>query len=209
MFIDQQRMDQWQKRYRVNLINSLSGFKSANLIGSCADNGDLNLALFSSVFHIGAEPALMGMLSRPHSVPRHTLENIRATGEYTINNVTSNIYREAHLCSARSERDESEFEFSGLQPAFHAGFKAPAVKQSPLQIFLQLEEIQPLAINNTVLIIGSVQGINIEDKALEQDGLINHETLQSVAINGLDSYHRTESLKRLKYAKKDYRADEL
>jgi len=62
------------RQQRVNLINSLSGFKSANLLGTRASNGQENLSIVSSCFHLGADPALIGMIIRPHSVDRHSLE---------------------------------------------------------------------------------------------------------------------------------------
>ena len=36
------------RQQRVNLINSLSGFKSANLLGTRASNGQENLSMVSS-----------------------------------------------------------------------------------------------------------------------------------------------------------------
>ena len=65
-----------EKRSRANLVNSLAGYKSANLLGSVNGRGQTNLALMSSVLHIGAHPPLVGVLIRPHSVPRHSLENL-------------------------------------------------------------------------------------------------------------------------------------
>ena len=44
---------------RANIINSLSGFKSASLIGTVNKNGQSNLAIFSNIVHIGADPALV------------------------------------------------------------------------------------------------------------------------------------------------------
>ena len=46
--------------YRINLINSCSGYKSANLIGTKSVDGITNVAIFSSVTHIGSNPALLG-----------------------------------------------------------------------------------------------------------------------------------------------------
>ena len=60
---------QMNKRFRTNFINALSGVKSANLVGTTGPNGD-NLAIISSVFHLGADPALMGMIMRPHTASR-------------------------------------------------------------------------------------------------------------------------------------------
>ena len=69
-------IQQIEHRKRTALINSLSGFKSLNLIGTASQEHETNLAVFNSVIHLGADPALMGFISRPHSVERHTIENI-------------------------------------------------------------------------------------------------------------------------------------
>lgn len=90
-----------EKRYRATFVNSLSGFKSANLLGTSDTNQQTNLCIVSSVFHLGANPALMGVIIRPDTVPRDTLENIRATGFYTLNHVQKEMIVAAHQTSAR------------------------------------------------------------------------------------------------------------
>ena len=65
-----------ETRFRAAFINSLSGFKSASLIGSVDKDGNTNLAIFSSVVHLGSNPALIAFINRPDSTSRHTLENI-------------------------------------------------------------------------------------------------------------------------------------
>ena len=65
------------KVFRLNLINSITGIKPANLIGSISNSGQTNLAIFSSVIHLGSNPAYLGFIMRPiGDVPRHTYENI-------------------------------------------------------------------------------------------------------------------------------------
>jgi hypothetical protein len=75
----------FEKLYRLNLVNAITGYKPANLIGTADGAGATNLAIFSSVVHLGSDPPLLGMVTRPTSVPRHTYENIQASGCYTIN----------------------------------------------------------------------------------------------------------------------------
>lgn len=48
-------------------------------MGTVNKIGHTNLAIFNSVIHIGANPPLMGFISRPNSGERHTLENIQET----------------------------------------------------------------------------------------------------------------------------------
>tara|TARA_B110000444_G_C18748999_1_gene551759 strand:+ start:469 stop:1113 length:645 start_codon:yes stop_codon:yes gene_type:complete len=201
MHINHTTIQDMESHYRVNFVNSLSGFKSVNIIAT-ANNQQFNAALFSSVVHIGSNPALLGMISRPNSVPRHTLENINASGHYTINQVHSKIYKQAHHTSARSKRDESEFSFSKLTPEFLDHFPIPFVQQSSLKIGLIMKEIIPIKSNNTLLIVGQVDTVIMPKQALTKCGTIDHEQLDSVCISGLNRYYSTEFLGQLGYAKK-------
>ena len=74
----------WERLYRANFINCLSGFKSASLIGTVNAVGQPNLAVFSSIVHLGSDPALIGFINRPLAAAPHTINNIKATGVYTI-----------------------------------------------------------------------------------------------------------------------------
>jgi flavin reductase (DIM6/NTAB) family NADH-FMN oxidoreductase RutF len=42
-----------------NLINSCTGYKSANLIATKSEDGAVNVAIFSSITHLGSNPALI------------------------------------------------------------------------------------------------------------------------------------------------------
>lgn len=190
-----------EKHYRAQLINSLSGFKSANLIGTQNLNGINNVAIFSSVFHLGASPALVGFITRPDSVARHTLENIKQTNQYTINQVGQSFFQAAHQTSARYSGDESEFAKAGLSPFFVNGITAPFVKESQLKYALTLQDIIPISLNNTQLVIGEISDVLCNEIAIKNDGYIDIESLSTVSISGLDSYHRSERLARLSYAK--------
>jgi flavin reductase (DIM6/NTAB) family NADH-FMN oxidoreductase RutF len=188
-------------RYRARLINSLSGFKSINLIGSINEQGQTNLAIFSSVIHLGASPALVGFIMRPSSVERHTLENIQQTKQYTINQVGKNFWQAAHQTSARYERNECEFEKVGLTAQFIDNRSAPFVKESQLKYAVTLKEILPIALNETLFIIGEITDIICEENVIQPDGYIDIESLGTVTASGLDSYHLTHRLSRLSYAK--------
>ena len=78
-------LNNFEKQERVHFINSLGGFKSVSLVGTSDEKGNSNLAIFSSFFHIGANPPLIGMIFRPSPPERDTLKNIIETGFYSIN----------------------------------------------------------------------------------------------------------------------------
>ncbi|TFV92395.1 flavin oxidoreductase [Algoriphagus kandeliae] len=193
--------------FRRNLINCLSGYKSLNLIGTKSSEGTSNLAPFSQVFHIGATPPLVGILFRPHTVKRDTLENILDTGSFSLNQVTPAFYKQAHWASARW--DGSEFEKTGLEELYREGFYAPFVKSSPLQLGCSLVETQTLKVNETVLLIGSIEHIYVEEKGLRTDGSLDLNILEAVTVSGLDEYHVGKKLARLSYAKPDREVEEI
>jgi len=201
MQLKTEQIEALDDRYRALFVNALSGFKSANMIASCDQNKNTNIAIFTSVFHIGSTPPLLGMISRPHSVCRNTLENILETRHYTINHANESICEQAHQTSARYDKKTSEFKATGLCEEWHDNFPAPFVKQSRIQLGMELKEHHQLTINNTIIIIGEITYINIKDDIVHQDGYIDIERAGSIAVSSLDSYHRTDLITQLSYAK--------
>lgn len=197
----------FEKRYRTNLINCLSGFKSLNLVGTKNSDGTPNLALFSQVIHVGANPPLQGILFRPAVVPRHTLENIYETRQFTINQVHRSFYKEAHWTSANWE--ENEFEKVGLQEEYIEGYHAPFVKESRIKSVLNFKERLLIQTNQTTLLVGEIQELIIDNELIEADGFLNLEKAETVTVSGLDSYHTTQRLGRLSYAKPDQPPESL
>ena len=200
-YANSQILDTLNERFRIQLINSLSGFKSANLIGTASSSGVLNLAVVSSVVHIGAHPPLLGMVTRPRSARRDTVDNIEATGHYTINHIHNDIYPKAHQTSARYNADINEFEKVGLTPVTGNLFSAPYVGEATIRIGMQLEEIKHLDINNTDFIIGRVIELSLPSQLIGEDGYVDICAANSVAISSLDSYHCVSPPDRLGYAK--------
>ncbi|WBV53672.1 flavin reductase family protein [Chryseobacterium gambrini] len=196
-----QQIAETEERKRTALVNSLSGFKSLNLIGTVNKDGQANLAVFNSVMHIGANPPLMGFISRPDSVERHTLENIQQTGYYTINHVNKEIFEKAHQTSARYKREQSEFEASGLTAEYKNNFSAPFVQESSIQIGLILKEIVSVKSNGTHLIVGEITDLYFPEEIWDETGILDIEKAGTVAGSSLDGYHTTQLLKRMKYAK--------
>ncbi len=201
IIIEKEKILQFEKPYRANFVNSLSGFKSANLIGTISGEGKTNLAIFSSVIHVGANPPLVGMLVRPVSVPRHTYTNIKETGHFTINHINRNIYKQAHQTSARYDKEISEFDECGLTPEFSTNVKAPYVRESNIKIGCRFVEEHQIKTNETIFIVGEVIEVIIPDDVLMHDGYVDIEKAETIAISALDSYHQTKRISRLSYAK--------
>lgn len=201
MKITKENIKNFEKLYRTAFVNSLSGFKSANLIGTISSKGKTNLAVFNSVIHVGANPPLMGFLMRPVSVERHTYNNIKETGHFTINHINKEIFKQAHQTSASYEKDISEFDAVGLTPEYTKTIKAPYVKESKIKIGLKYLEEYEIKSNGTIFIIGEIQEVILPDDIILNDGFIDIEKAGTIAISGLDSYHDTKRITRLSYSK--------
>ncbi len=186
--------------YRINIINSITGIKPANLIGTIAKNNITNLAIFSSVVHIGSNPALIGMFSRPiEKVVRNTLTNILNTKMYTINHVYEKYYKNAHKTSVKYSQEESEFDKCNFNEEYLYNFQAPFVKESNIKIGMKYVEHIDINLNNTVLIIGEVQNITIDDSIVSDNGYLNLENAKSVGISGCNSYYSLKKINDLEY----------
>lgn len=197
--IEFEKMDQ---RTRACFINCLSGFKSANLIGTRSNKYQTtNLSIVSSCFHLGAQPALMGLIFRPHSTDRHTLEYILESGFFTLNHITADFFEAAHQTSARYPREVSEFEATGLNEEYKDDFFAPFVRESKISLAMKLREHQLLTINQTELVIAEIQAVYAPKDCLGQDGSLDLGKAGTVCVSGLDSYFESKPLARLSYAK--------
>ncbi|MFK8058485.1 MAG: flavin reductase family protein [Polaribacter sp.] len=195
-FDDIQDLD---KIYKINLINSCSGFKSANLLGSISEEGISNVAVFSSVTHLGSNPPTLGFILRPTTVPRNTYKNIKDLGFFTINHIWEAIIEDAHHTSAKYPEHISEFDMTTLEEEFKGNFKAPFVKNAPVQMSMKFMEEVYVPSNDVMLIVAQIQELYIKDELLEKDGLINLSKGNVATINGLDTYAIPKFKKQLSY----------
>lgn len=191
----------WERFYRANFINSLTGFKSVSLIGTVNQKGQTNLAIFSSIVHLGSDPGLIGFINRPITAAPHTLANIQATGVYTINHIHPSILEQAHQTSAKYPAEVSEFDEVGLTPEFSENMAAPFVKESKVKYGLILEEVIPIHLNDTFLVIGKIQEVKLDPFIVSSDGFLELDKVSSLCSNGIDGYYSTQHIDRYEYAK--------
>ena len=197
--LNRELIDDLDKIYRINLINSTSGYKSANLIGSKDSKGVPNLAVFSSVIHMGSTPPLLGFILRPTKVARHTYSNIKETKYYTINHIAYDFAEQAHHTSAKYASEISEFEVTGLREAYLNNFFAPFVDKSPVKIGMRYMEEYEVEANGTILVIGEIVDLYLKEELLEKDGFVDLSKGKIASINGLDGYSFANQPRRFGY----------
>lgn len=203
MKLSKQEIEELETRYKVSLINSLAGYRQAVLIGTKSEEGYTNLAIFNSLIHLGANPPLYGLISRPDTVRRDTLNNILKTKSYTLNYVSSEYVEKAHQVSAKYEEDVSEFEKVGFTEEYIGNSKAPFVKEAVIKIQMELKDKVDIEINGTILLIGSIESIQLNDELVDKDGFVELYKEKVLACSGLDAYFQPEFIGRLDYARPD------
>ena len=183
---DSKQIARMEKQYRTNLINSVSGYKSLNLLGTINADGISNLCLVSSVFHLGSNPPLLGLVMRPQRANNDTLRNISQIGQYTLNNVLPAWYTMAHQTSAAYPAGVSEFETCGFTRKYAGRFKAPFVAESTVRIGLELRELIDISLNGTTIVMGEVVELLVDEPLVCADGVIDHDGAGTMAAAGLD-----------------------
>tara|TARA_R110000868_G_scaffold117054_1_gene311022 strand:+ start:3320 stop:3958 length:639 start_codon:yes stop_codon:yes gene_type:complete len=188
---------------RLNLINSCTGYKSANLIATKSIDGKSNIAIFSSITHLGSDPALIGFIVRPATVPRDTYKNIKETGYFTVNHVTESMIADAHHTSANYDTGVSEFEKTNLEEEYKDNIKIPFAKGSPIQLYCKYVNEYYIKENDTIHVIASIENLFFEENLRHEDGWLQIDKGNVVALNGLDGYCLPKLIDRFQYARKD------
>lgn len=201
MIISKDEIHSWDSEYRLKFINSVSGYKGVHLIGTKGKEGNTNLAIFNSVVHISSNPARIGFIMRPLTVPRDTYKNILDTEYYTINHVHKSILEQAHFTSAKFGPDDSEFECCNLKEEYINDFTAPFVAESKIKIGLKLIEDIEIKASGCRLVIGEVQHIDINQEFIEDDGQLDLESAHNVCVTGLNQYSSVKKFVNIPYAR--------
>jgi flavin reductase (DIM6/NTAB) family NADH-FMN oxidoreductase RutF len=199
MHYTRDQINDLEKIKKINLINSCSGYKSANLIGTISKEGITNVAVFSSVTHLGSNPPTLGFILRPTTVPRDTYKNILESGVFTINHIFENIIEDAHHTSAKYEEVISEFDITGLEDEYYNDCIAPFVKGSPVQMEMKFIEEYHIKSNNVIHIIAEIKNLYVKDDILNEDGFLDLAKGKVAAINGLDAYAIADNNTRFNY----------
>jgi flavin reductase (DIM6/NTAB) family NADH-FMN oxidoreductase RutF len=201
--ISKEDISKMEKIERLNLINSCTGYKSANLIATKSLDGKSNVAIFSSVTHLGSHPAIIGFIMRPTTVPRDTYKNIRETGYFTVNHITEAIIADAHHTSANYDLGISEFDKTNLEEEYKNDIEIPFVQGSPVQLYCKYMNEYYIKENDTIHVIASIENLFFDENLQHEDGWLQLDKANVISLNGLDGYCLPKLVDRFQYARKD------
>lgn len=133
--------------------------------------GQTNLAPFSFFNVVSPYPPTIGFSVGPrgdnHSsgerLPKDTLLNIRAMGEFVVNIVPGGLLEEMVKCSDPLAHGESEFDHAGLVALPSTLVKPPRVRGAPVSLECRTFQITEVGVNTWIM--GSVVHMHVDRKA--------------------------------------------
>ncbi len=158
-------------------------------------DGRPNLSPFSFFNVFGSNPVTMifspARRVRDNTV-KHTLENIRDTGEVVINVVNYAMVQQASLSSCEYPKGVNEFEKSGFTPVASEKIKPFRVKESPVQFECIVKQVIETGNQGGAgnLVICEPVLVHINENVLNSQGKIDPHKIDLVARMGADYYCR-------------------
>jgi flavin reductase (DIM6/NTAB) family NADH-FMN oxidoreductase RutF len=149
-------------------------------------SGVANLAPFSFFTVVCVAPPMVSLtvMRKADGSEKHTLTNVRATGEFCCNVVTRPVWQQMVDSANGFPEDDSEFAETGLTPIPSVKVKPPRVKEAPIHFECKLHQVLELGPKRQALVIGEVVHIHV-DPACMTDGYIDMRNLDPVGrLNG-------------------------
>ena len=200
--ISKETISQMDRIEKLNLINSCTGFKSANLIATKSIEGTTNVTIFSSVTHLGTSPSLIGFILRPTTTPGNTYTNIMETGYFTINHITVDMIADAHH-TADYKSEISGFDKTNLEEEYKEGINIPFVKGSPVQLYCKFVNEYTIKENGSIHIIASIENVFFEEALQHKDGWLQLDKGNVISLGGTDGYFLPKLIDRFQFAAQD------
>ena len=155
-------------------FNAIIGPRPIGWVSTKGRDGSINLAPYSFFNAFNYTPPILGFSSNG---AKHSLRNVRETGEFVWNLATRAIAEQMNLTCATLPYGSSEFTFANLTEAPSRLVAPPRVAESPVNFECKVTEIIQLKSHTGVpaeswLVLGEAVAIHI-DKKLLKDGVFD------------------------------------
>lgn len=157
--------------------------------------GNRNLAPFSFFNVFSANPPILVFSparSGRTNETKHTHDNVKEVPQVVINVVTYEMVHQMSLTSSPYAKGVDEFVKSGFTPIDSDLVKPARVKESPIQLECEVQQVVELGQNGGAgnLVICKVLKIHIDESKLNEHGQIDQTKIDLVARMGGDWYCR-------------------
>ncbi|HEY49532.1 MAG TPA: flavin reductase family protein [Dehalococcoidia bacterium] len=132
------------------------------LISTVDKDGKSNAAPFSFVTPVSSNPPLLLFAATPQ---RHTLANVRETGDFVLNIMREELLEQLWVCSRAFPKGVSEIEEAGLTERKSKKVKSPSIEECAGWIECRLEFEKEAG--DHILVVGRVVHAECKDEFME------------------------------------------
>ncbi len=159
-------------------------------VSTISSDGIPNLAPFSFFMAVSADPPTLAFAPgrRVDGAAKHTLENVRDTGEFVVNVVTESLAHPMNASSSEVPAEVDEFTLAGVTAGPSTHVQAPRVVESPINFECRTCDI--IDVGSSALVLGTIVMIHVNDSVLK-DGKVDPEQLSALGRMGGMDYART------------------
>ncbi|MBQ8949927.1 MAG: flavin reductase family protein [Eubacterium sp.] len=112
-----------------------------------------------------SDPAMLSVSIRKE---RYSHDIIKESGEFVVNLVTGELTRACDWCGVRSGKDFDKFEEMKLTEYKSEYMDAPAISESPVNIYCKVKQILELGSHD--MFVAEVVGVTVDDKYMDENG---------------------------------------
>lgn len=138
-------------------------------IVSADANGTLNCAPFSFFNMLGQDPPIIGVGigNGPDGKPKHSAQNIVATGQFVLHFVTEKLAHAMNITATDFPAGDNELIHAKLTTAPSTWVKVPRIAEASAA--LECRYMQTVRIGNNNVIFGQVLGVHVDDSMIDAE----------------------------------------
>lgn len=165
-------------------------------VSTVSPSGVTNLAPFSYFNGVCSDPAVLSFsaVNKPDGSLKDTVRNIRSNEQFVVNVVPFKLAEAMAKTAAELPYDESEIDLAGLDTIPSVRVSPPRVCGSPVQFECRLFQIVQVGDgpSGANLILGKIELIHVDDAAVNKQGKIDPQLVDSIGRMGGREYCRTQ-----------------
>ncbi|MCR5635061.1 MAG: flavin reductase family protein [Lachnospiraceae bacterium] len=146
---------------------------------------------------ICSDPAMVSISVRPN---RYSHSIISGSGEFVINLVTKDLVKACDWCGVKSGRDVDKFKEMNLTEYTSDLMNAPAIDESPVNIWCKVENILKLGSHD--MFLARVTGVTVDEKYMDEKGRFALEKTNLITYSHGEYYSLGELLGTFGYSVK-------
>jgi flavin reductase (DIM6/NTAB) family NADH-FMN oxidoreductase RutF len=198
-------LDSLEPRARYFLITAAVVPRPIAWVSTVDEQGNRNLAPYSYFNACSATPPIVHFTS---TAPKHSIANVKATGEFVVNIVSHDLAQAMRTSSAVFRPGEDEYEWAQLDAVPSVRVRPPRVARAKVALECRLRKL--LEMGEGTIAFGDVLHVHV-DVSVWRDGRIDPTLLAPVGrLSGMDyttvtDVYRLEIPEEIRLRVEDYR----